>query len=73
MYAEAELLSEKMRISKVVCKGIVKQAERFRKLLIRLDDMFSKCVDLLESIVQYQRKVHGNATLIKEDFTNGNF
>ena len=71
MYAEAELLSEKMRISKVVCKGIVKQAERFRKLLIRLDDMFSKCVDLLESIVQYQRKVHGNAPLIKEDFTNG--
>lgn len=71
MYAEAELLSEKMRISKVVCKGIVEQAERFRKLLINLDDMFSKCVDLLDSIVQYQRRIHGNAPLLKEDFTDG--
>lgn len=71
MYAEAELLSEKMRISKVVCRGIVEQAERFRKLLINLDDMFSKCVDLLDSIVQYQRRIHGNEPLIEDDFTDG--
>lgn len=52
MYAEAELASEKMQVSQILCGAITDKSDMFNNLLIDLDRMFSECSSLLAGVVR---------------------
>lgn len=52
MYAEAELASEKMKMSETLCNAISDRSEMFNNLLEELNGMFAECSGLLAGVVR---------------------
>lgn len=52
MYAQADAAAEKMRVAELICVGISDKAEMFEELLFELNEMFSRCTMLLDSVTR---------------------
>ena len=68
MYAEAEAAVEKMKVSMVLCEGIIQKAEMYHDLLNKLNCMFAKCSGILAGVI---KKKEGR--FIKKDLSSADF
>lgn len=69
MYAEAEVASEKMKISETVCGAITEKSEMFDDLLGDLNKMFAECSGLLAGVVRKKEGRVFKKKLTSEDFS----
>ena len=69
MYEEAENAFVRMRMSKISCICISNQANMFYKFFVELEEMFSKCVDLLDGVVKNKVVPYKKTVLQSYDLT----
>lgn len=69
MYAEAEELSEKMKVSETLCVAIAERSEMFNELLSDLNGMFSECSALLTGVIRKKEGRIFKKKLTPKDFT----
>lgn len=69
IYAEAEVASEKMKISETLCVAIADRADMFDDLLNELNEMFSYCTDLLDDVTKRKMGIFQNRVLVAKRFS----
>ncbi|GAA0790203.1 hypothetical protein [Hathewaya limosa] len=69
MYAQAEVASEKMKVSETLCGAITDRSEMFNSLLADLNGMFSECSGLLAGVIKKKQGTIFKKKLTSEDFT----
>lgn len=69
MYAEAEVASEKMKISETLCGAISDRSEMFDDLLVDLNKMFAECSSLLAGVIRKKERRAFKKKLTSDDFT----
>ena len=70
MYAEAKEAVEKMKVSEILCNGIVSKSDMYKKLLIDLNKMFAECANELESVIMRKEYETGKKRFGVNDFTD---
>lgn len=68
-YAEAEAASEKMKVSKMLCRAISEKTEMFENLLMSLNKIFAESSGILAGLVKKKEGMVFKKKLSGEDFT----
>ena len=69
MYAEAEEMSEKMKISITLCDAITNRSDMFDDLLVNLNGMFAESSEILERVIQKKERKVFKKRLTSKDFS----
>lgn len=70
MYAESKEAVEKMKAGETLCNGIILKSDMLKKLLDDLNEMFNRCLDTLEDVIERKKYEMQKEHFKESDFTD---
>ncbi|GLB30039.1 hypothetical protein LAD12857_19620 [Lacrimispora amygdalina] len=70
MYAEAEAASEKMKVSETLCRAIADRSNMFNEVLVQVDEMFSECARMLDTVVRKKAGIFGQKKIKSDNLSD---